>query len=309
MDLEINIENKAYTPPLVSIIVVTYNSSKYVLETLESAKSQNFINLELIISDDCSTDDTVEICKRWIKKNESRFVKTELITVEKNTGIPANCNRGVEVAKGEWLKLIAGDDLLLPNCIEDYIDFANKNKEFRIFISRFLILKDGTLTKSVLTERIKRVAEAKDAQDQYKILLINYFGSSPSLFVSQEIFKVIKFDERFRFIEDYPFALNVTKMGFRYALLDKETVIYRKHESSVFGSISKNIIFNDFYLKRMEFDKIYRHPFLPKKIVKKELFEYQRCKLLDMLNLNHRNIFCRVINKITSRLNPYVYND
>ena len=59
--------------PLVSIIVITYNSSKYVLETLESAKAQTYQNIELIVTDDCSNDNTVEICRKWIEENKERF--------------------------------------------------------------------------------------------------------------------------------------------------------------------------------------------------------------------------------------------
>src|SRR5690606_22852216 len=95
--------------PLVSIIVITYNSSKYVLETLESARAQTYQNIELIISDDGSKDATVQICRDWLKENSDRFVHSQLLTVEHNTGIPANCNRGVKASKGEWIKLIAGD--------------------------------------------------------------------------------------------------------------------------------------------------------------------------------------------------------
>jgi len=76
--------------PLVSIIVITYNSSEYVIETLESAKAQTYQNIELIVSDDCSTDETLEICRDWMKKNQDRFVRSELITTEKNTGISGN---------------------------------------------------------------------------------------------------------------------------------------------------------------------------------------------------------------------------
>ena len=104
--------------PLVSIIVISYNSSKYVLETLESAKAQTYQNLELIISDDCSTDNTVKLCDTWLKDNKSRFTKTKLITVEKNLGIPKNCNRALYTAEGDWTKLIAGDDILMPNCVK-----------------------------------------------------------------------------------------------------------------------------------------------------------------------------------------------
>lgn len=302
--ITINMQNEN---PLVSIIVITYNSSKFVLETLESAKAQTYKNIELIVSDDCSTDDTVEKCRTWIEENKSNFIKTELITVEKNTGIPANCNRGVNIAKGEWVKLIAGDDMLLSTCIRDYIDFANENKNFKIFLSRFMILENGIITKSKISNKIKKIADAKSAHEQYKALLISYFGSSPSLFISRDVFKTVKFDERFRYLEDYPFALNVTKSGFNFAFFNKETVLYRIHEKSVFASIGKNKIFNDFYLQRVEFDKIYRFPYLPKKIVRKEQFEYYRLRLLDTLNLNHRNVICRIINRITYQLNPYNY--
>lgn len=56
--------------PLVSVSVITYNSAKTVLETLESIKAQTYQNLELIVSDDCSTDNTVELCRNWIEQNK-----------------------------------------------------------------------------------------------------------------------------------------------------------------------------------------------------------------------------------------------
>ena len=104
---------------LVSIVVITYNSVRFVLETLESIKKQTYNNIELIISDDASTDRTVEVCKTWIDDNYRRFKRTKLITVHRNTGIPANFNRGVMAAKGAWIKTIAGDDVLYQNCILD----------------------------------------------------------------------------------------------------------------------------------------------------------------------------------------------
>ena len=73
--------------PLVSVPVITYNSSKTVLETLDSIYNQTYQNLELIVSDDCSTDNTVGICREWIEAHKKRFVRTELLTVEKNTGV------------------------------------------------------------------------------------------------------------------------------------------------------------------------------------------------------------------------------
>lgn len=69
--------------PLVSVSIITYNSSSTILETLDSIYSQSYQNIELIVSDDCSTDNTVEICKKWIDEHKDRFVRVELLTVEK----------------------------------------------------------------------------------------------------------------------------------------------------------------------------------------------------------------------------------
>ena len=57
------------TEPLVSICVITYNSSKTVVETLESIKNQSYSNIELVVSDDCSPDNTVELVQQWLEKN------------------------------------------------------------------------------------------------------------------------------------------------------------------------------------------------------------------------------------------------
>lgn len=94
---------------LVSVVLITYNSSKYVLDTLESVKNQTWDNIELIISDDGSTDNTTAICSNWLSENQNRFYNALLITVDENTGIPSNCNRGLRATKGEWLKTISGD--------------------------------------------------------------------------------------------------------------------------------------------------------------------------------------------------------
>ena len=61
--------------PLISVVVLTYNSSLYITETLNSIKDQTYDNIELIITDDCSTDSTLIICEDWINLNKSRFCK------------------------------------------------------------------------------------------------------------------------------------------------------------------------------------------------------------------------------------------
>ena len=70
--------NKGY--PLVSVIVITYNSSDFVIEALESIKAQTYTSIELIITDDCSSDRTVDICMNWIEQNRTFFANVILVT-------------------------------------------------------------------------------------------------------------------------------------------------------------------------------------------------------------------------------------
>jgi alpha-1,3-rhamnosyltransferase len=113
--------------PLVSIVVITYNSSEYIEETLEGVKKQTYKNIELIISDGCSTDNTVELCEKWIEVNSNRFVHAQVICSEKNTGVAPDLDRGNRASGGEWIKSMAGDDMLLPNAITEFVNFIIKN--------------------------------------------------------------------------------------------------------------------------------------------------------------------------------------
>ncbi|MCR4854035.1 MAG: glycosyltransferase family 2 protein, partial [Prevotella sp.] len=122
--------------PIVTVVVYTYNSSEFVLETLDSIKQQTYPDLMLCISDDCSSDSTVELCKKWIEENKDRFIKTKLLTFDSNTGISANANRAWDACETEYIKDIAGDDLLLPNCIQDYVDYIQDNPDAVVVFGR-----------------------------------------------------------------------------------------------------------------------------------------------------------------------------
>ncbi len=217
--------------PLVSIIVITYNSAKYVLETLESAKAQTYANIELIISDDGSTDDTVEICQNWLAENKERFVYSQIITVEKNTGIPANCNRGVKASKGEWIKLIAGDDILLKNCVKDNIEHL-ENSDIKILFSKLRIFDKKAqydIRPSIVT------FFEKESDEQFRMLLeYDHIGNTPTIFIAKKVIEQVGYyDEEFCLIEDYPFWIKCVQYGNRIHFMNKLTVLYRLHDSSV----------------------------------------------------------------------------
>lgn len=97
---------------LVSVIISTYNSSRFIVETLESILNQKWPDVELIITDDSSTDNTIDICRQWVSDNSERFCNCRIITSEINTGVSANANRGLLSASGVWVKFLGSDDTL-----------------------------------------------------------------------------------------------------------------------------------------------------------------------------------------------------
>ena len=137
--------------PLVSVVVVTYNSSNTILGTLDSILSQTYQNLELIVSDDCSTDETVRIVKSWLGELKERFVSTNLITTRTNTGTAGNLNRGYSRTKGEWIKSIEGDDQLINTCIESNVNYIKSNPKNKIILSKVSLVGDSSLINKYKT--------------------------------------------------------------------------------------------------------------------------------------------------------------
>ena len=221
---------------LVSVTVITYNSAKYVIEALESAKAQTYKNIELIISDDHSTDNTLDDCRQWLENNKKRFIRTELITVPENTGVSANCNRGIRAAQGEWVKFIAGDDTLLADCIEDNIKFVDRHQEAHIVFSQVKVYEHLFEEKNFkMTTPAEFPANLMhqdlSAADQFeRLLLSDRIHYTPSCFLNkQAIFKVGGYDESNRLVEDYPMWLKLTQSGEKLCYFHKPTVGYRIH--------------------------------------------------------------------------------
>lgn len=201
-----------YSEPLVSVVVVTYNSSKTIIETLESVKEQTYPNIELVISDDCSVDDTVDICEQWIEVNKGSFSSTILIKSKINTGVPANLNRGIKKAHGLWIKSIAGDDLLKPESIHTYLSYAKKNG-FEICFAR-LELFPGTQDMYVSgyknLEYIYKPLKTYNRRTQYLTSLFRHILPGPGLFYKRELWeKIGGFCEKYTRSEELAFQVKV----------------------------------------------------------------------------------------------------
>lgn len=124
----------------VTIIMPVFNVENYVYKAIESVLSQTYKNIELIIIDDCSCDNTRDICNRYKKDN-----RVKLVLKDKNTGVSESRNIGIRMAKGDYVTFVDGDDYIENNTIEKYIEVVEKNRVDLITsgIYEEMIKKDG----------------------------------------------------------------------------------------------------------------------------------------------------------------------
>lgn len=235
--ITVNISMDKTKMPLVSIVLITYNSARYVLEALESVKAQTWQQIELIISDDGSTDQTISLCSEWLVKNKHRFYDVQLITVANNTGIPSNCNRGLRAAHGDWIKTIAGDDILLPTCIADNQEYAHTVPGAQFIVSDIQEINEfgASIRDKVVNEGLLFIAGLPSAKKQLKAYTRwPVFLNVPTFFCNREVVERIGYcDETFRIFEDTTMVIRIMESGFKLQYMKKPTVAYRIHRNAV----------------------------------------------------------------------------
>lgn len=304
-------KDKKANLPLVSVCVIAYNSSKTILETLDSIKLQTYQFVELLIGDDCSSDDTMKCCRNWLEQHADRFVNVRYIRSEKNRGIAANCNQVWKIAQGEWIKSIAGDDLLLPHCLEESVRFA-QNHQANILFSSIRAFKSNSKKEKNFLFELPTIAEkaffSLSAKQQYEDLLVDNLGpTAPSALINAHFLRSVGYaNEDYPFLEDYPLWLEATKLGEKLYFMDRVTVLYRFEDSI---TRAKDVFANPLFFnstKQFWFDKIKPTLVLrdPKKALKKELMLIRLSLGINWLGNkpNKRNLFLlKCLMKIVKR--------
>ena len=98
---------------MISIVTASYNYEQYIGETIQSVLNQTYTDWELIIVDDCSSDNSLKVIKSFDDDRIKLFVN------KKNMGLKYTVKRGVELAKGDWVVFLESDDLITPDYLEN----------------------------------------------------------------------------------------------------------------------------------------------------------------------------------------------
>ena len=217
--------------PLVSVTVISYNAAATIGQTLDSILQQDggTSQVELVVSDDASRDETVAIAERWLQQNGSAFANARLIVNPVNGGVSANCNVAWRAARGVWVKTIAADDILLPNCLQSNLAYVRSHPDCAVLFSRMRWF--GSVDR-VTPEPSQLPFFELPALEQYKLLRFESFNFAPTSFIRREALAAVGYaDERFRNIEDWPLWMKFTRSGYGLRFNDSVTVCYRVSES------------------------------------------------------------------------------
>ena len=238
----------SYGLPLVTIVALCYNHYDYLTETLDSILNQEYENLEVIIVDDFSKDDSVELIENWLSKETLSW---SFIRHEVNWGICKSLNETLDIANGKYFKIIACDDLMMPNFISTMVErFELLQEEYAMIYSDVQTINENSeafgLTPFV--ERGWDTEEKVPSGELFDQLAGSCFIPAPSTLLRTRVLQDIRFDESL-IIEDWDMWLQIAK---RYKIkgISEAMIHYRIHQASMFQK--KSPIFRDHELRTVK---------------------------------------------------------
>lgn len=204
---------------LVSIITPIYNGEKYIKECIESVLNQSYKNIEMIIVDDGSTDNSKEIIEKYMKDNS--LIK--YIKCNENKGISAARNRGIENAKGRFIAFLDADDLFYKDKIKKQMDFMLKN-DYLFTYTSYDLIDENSLS-------LNKVILAKEYEEYKSLLKGNNIGCLTVMIDRLKIKGDIRFSNNSH--EDYILWLSLLKNNTRAYGLNEVLSSYRKTSTSI----------------------------------------------------------------------------
>ena len=203
--------------PLVSIVLPTYNGARYIRESLDSVLSQTFQAWELIIVDDCSTDETLQIAEEYAKKDS----RVQVMHNAENQRLPESLNVGFRTAKGKYLTWTSDDNIYLPMAIEKMVEGLDKHADCpMVCADMYYIDENGNIAGKAVEF------------DEYYMLSKDLVGAC-FLYRRTALEVVGEYDSSKVYVEDYDYWLRISKCMGRIMRIPHILYKYRRHGGSL----------------------------------------------------------------------------
>jgi len=306
--------------PKVSVIIPTYNCAGFIKEALDSAINQSFSDLEILVVDDGSTDNTAEVLQSYISKKIIKYFYQD------KKGVSAARNLGIRESQGELIALLDADDIWLPDKLSLQIELIEKNPDIcMVFTDAELFDKKGIIANSLLCVKtnqprdgfIYKISQRRPndgfilKDDFYNDLLLgNIIVTQSVLIPKRYIQETGYFDGTLAIAEDYDLWIRLARIG-QFLYLNKVTVRCRIRNDGLSGGLDVRMthwadwdgrVFEKHY---RDCDKEYR------KLIKERVIErykiaskgyFDMCQLKDA---RRTSLKCLAYNKF--QIKPYYY--
>ncbi|WP_449399760.1 glycosyltransferase family 2 protein [Chryseobacterium wanjuense] len=261
---------------MVSIIVCSYNHEKYIKECLDSIKAQSYSNIQLIVADDASQDNSSQTFVDWLKENDYP-AKTNFH--QKNTGLSTVLNECIELVEGEFIKIIAADDFLHPEAIEKCVaKLENSGEEFgMVYTDTFMINDSSEIVADIVD--YNKTGNLDPLVYRKEILKGNRIPALTVLMRINALKETGKYDAKL-IVEDYYRWLKINEK-YLICYIPEKLAYYRMHTENISKTKAERVDL-EFAMLQTMFDKegivrnkingFIQEKYLAKKEISKEFF-------------------------------------
>lgn len=226
--------------PLVSICIPTYNSARYLRQCLESIVAQTYDNIEVIFSDNASTDETTTLLEEYTEQYGYALSRNAV-----NIGAGANFNKLIGMARGEYVVLYHADDIYAKTIVEDSVQALNNDASVGLVGTLGTVIDhDGKYQYDIqLHDEVRRLKKNVYSYDEALLGAIRNMFVTPTIMVRAKAYQQLGgFDQqKYKSACDYEMWLRIAR-NYPVAVIDKKLIQYRIHEGQ--GSeqeVRKNI--------------------------------------------------------------------
>ena len=227
---------------LVSFLIPCYNHEHFVMDLFHSILDQTYEHYEIIICDDCSKDQSVEVIKKAKALFEEKGVRFELLTNEKNQGIVKNLNQMLEIATGEYVKVIASDDILDPYYLERMVELLEENKEAKFAFCNCIRFKEEghyPVEESYVLGKLLDPFPKESSYTFEEVFRLNMVPA-PSTMYRRDVFEEVgRYDESIA-IEDLEMLLRVLSRYPKGCVYTEEALVYYRINDNSISSTKRN---------------------------------------------------------------------
>jgi|SaaInl8_150m_RNA_FD_contig_111_5258_length_15109_multi_10_in_0_out_0_16 alpha-1,3-rhamnosyltransferase len=210
--------------PLVTVCIPVYNHEKYVEEAIKSILNQTYKNIELIVIDDGSKDNSLKVIQKLLEKNDFIFIHRE------NKGLSATLNEGIKLSKGKYFCGCASDDIYIHYKLEKQVIFMEENPKYGMCYGKIIEFDNNNY-------KIKReIINAKSGWIFEELFMFDFVMPAVTTMIKKDIYKDVGLYDTSLFIEDYDMWLRIANK-YQIGFINNYLAYYRKHETNISNQI------------------------------------------------------------------------